>query len=171
MTDQSAAVDAKPMALGVPTLEGICPSCDALSDDAHFCDPCEDLALDEWPENFGVAIRRFVIGHEIALGRAAREAPTDFWSSLTHAQALALLRAAPRVAGAWRTDGFRFVRTFDAPGADTVVATVSMAAAWEAWPKEGTLDRFESVSGDAANIDAAKAAADAALVAVGWVLE
>lgn len=51
-------------ALGVPTLEGICPSCDALSDDAHFCDPCEDLALDEWPESFGVSIRRFVIGHE-----------------------------------------------------------------------------------------------------------
>lgn len=86
--------------------------------------------------------------------------PSAFWSSLTPAQALALLRAAPKVAGPWRQTG-------------SAVAERQGAFGWAAganatgrWGLSGSDNRYADVE----TLDAAKAAADDALRAAGWVL-
>lgn len=93
--------------------------------------------------------------------------PAAFWSSLTPAQALALLRAAPKVAGPWFDTEHGSIRPGVAEGRWAAVVTPP--------------SRFEArytfrVDGDdgwttfAQSLDAAKAEADETLRQDGWVL-
>ena len=99
---------------------------------------------------------------------AERDWPT-FWQSLTPAEVRDALRAAPRVAGEWAQHGYGDTWT------RSDVASQTCAKAFPTWYAPGN-HRFAMMIGDKildegfASIADAKSAADAALVAAGWVL-
>lgn len=90
-------------------------------------------------------------------GRAAISDPSAFWSALTPAQALALLRAAPKVAGPWeRTENGDYRR---GPYGHRAASVFS-----DKWSTS------EAGGEDTGSTKNARAAADAALRAAGWLL-
>jgi len=103
------------------------------------------------------------------LGLKARCEPEAFWSALTPAQALALLRAAPKVAGAWTSLGKSAYRS---DHAGRVIAAATPAPWCGAHSAQTTADGATATLATERvdTLDGAKAAADAALVAAGWVL-
>lgn len=111
----------------------------------------------------------------VALVEAIEDDPAAFWPMITRAQALALLGAAPRVAGEWVPDdrhgrsGARYTKT--PVGSLDVAGTwvLDDRFGWHAHVGQSIYD--PDAEGTADTLDAAKAAADAALVAAGWVLE
>jgi len=103
-------------------------------------------------------------GERIAqIGLAATRNPAAFWSSLTPAQALALLKAAPKVAGPWVDDDGRSDRF--TPKAE-IVASVLSAVSGRFFP----FITDEAQLPPNTSLDDAKKAADADLLAKGWVL-
>lgn len=110
--------------------------------------------------------------------------PTAFWRSLTPTQALALLKAAPRgVATAWHmtepcdcgcgqvgpTNVYR--RENLASGDSYMTACVHVAHDDSKWQATTWVGEYVHGLGLFDTSDAAKSAADAALLAEGWVLE
>ena len=108
----------------------------------------------------------------VALGICAEGRPAEFWKRLQPHQARALLAAAPRVASRWERvpgppDREAWRRYDDGNGPAAVVTD---------WPRYncahwsvGRNDAFRR--GEADTIEAAKSAADAALVAAGYILD
>jgi hypothetical protein len=110
--------------------------------------------------------------------------PAAFWSSLTPAQSLALLRAAPRVAGAWvdatETHAVEGVtkRLVEFRYTDTAIGILNVGDVWEkpegdgyAWIANVARDVYSAqATGEAPTQAEARTAADAALRAAGWLL-
>lgn len=112
--------------------------------------------------------------HVKKIGRAATDDPASFWSLLTPAQCLALLRAAPRVAGEWEPPIPNPYPELGAAraGADGRCVAVVYGECrgddgrfWETY-----VDGKRAASGKSPSLTAAKSAADAALRAAGWLL-
>ena len=93
--------------------------------------------------------------------------PVAFWASVTPAQALALLKAAPKVAGPWEHRESDFARRH---GVSVDARPIALASAYS-WDTRGTSSNGKDQGGLALNDeDVAKDDADAALVAAEWVL-
>ncbi len=94
--------------------------------------------------------------------------PAEFWASLPEADAIALVKAAPRVANPWhRTNTGAWVRGYndvnDMPYDSAAVICPAPPGQWHWYSPTGMLT-FGSP-------EEAKAAADAHLRANGWLLE
>lgn len=105
----------------------------------------------------------------VAVDGKALADPVDFWRSLSPAQALALLKAAPRVAGEWTSvSSYRWKRqrllvsavTLDA----AAIAQESVLGGFMSWSCEGVWRNEHPTLAEA------QSAADAALIAAGWLL-
>lgn len=92
------------------------------------------------------------------------------WSELTPSEVLRAIESAPRVAGPWTRDGDRWDRGVR----DTMVAFVEQGSrGWSydvSMCGDADLDTDVECAGGLASAEAAKAAADAVLRDLGWVL-
>lgn len=99
-----------------------------------------------------------------------------FWAGLNPAQSLALLKAAPKVAGAWEREPW-LLRRYDAR-TRAIAAEIDCGLRVGGAPTHDAYDKATSCLWHAGGMEyrrarslaAAKAAADAALVAAGWLL-
>jgi hypothetical protein len=138
--------------------------------------PDYDIDLIAAPAPCGFCDEIACAGHELVDVRA----PSAFWSALSPAQALALLKAAPKVAGpyveqhndrTWTGEPMRLVHTAIGPLDAAKVGAVGPSAKRFYWSAHvGATIYDEDVWGYCATLDEAKAAADNALKAAGWVL-
>jgi hypothetical protein len=96
--------------------------------------------------------------------------PAAFWRHMSPAQARALLAAAPRVAGPWELWMKRpEIWTRNTPGAPWAASVFT--AGYSAVARIGWKLYERQVDHEADSIESAKSAADAALVAAGYLLD